>query len=191
MTRLKSIHIIVFYFILLSASCKKSNIQPGVDQLSLLPPATQTGANTFGCLLNGQAFVPNSPHFLQAPVMQCNYVYLNGSYIFSASGAYSSSNSDGSDILITIRTDSLSIAEGETLNFKANKPGNASASYILLYATGGLNEYDTNSSISGQMTITKLDHEKYFVSGTFYFTAVNNKNDTVKVTNGRFDMPYQ
>ncbi|MGI4884718.1 MAG: hypothetical protein ACRYFR_07130 [Janthinobacterium lividum] len=34
--------------------CKK-NEQAPVDQL---PPATQTGANTFGCLLNGQTWTP-------------------------------------------------------------------------------------------------------------------------------------
>jgi len=27
--------------------------------LEQLPPATQTGANTFGCLLNGEAWTPS------------------------------------------------------------------------------------------------------------------------------------
>ena len=36
-------------------SCKKS-----VDQLSLLPPITNTGANTFGRLVNGIAMLPKS-----------------------------------------------------------------------------------------------------------------------------------
>ncbi|MDP3665037.1 MAG: hypothetical protein Q8R50_00025, partial [Sediminibacterium sp.] len=36
-------------------SCKKS-----VNQLSLLPPITNTGANTFGCLVNGVAMLPKS-----------------------------------------------------------------------------------------------------------------------------------
>ncbi len=37
------------------SQCKKKDPDP-VDQL---PPATQTGANTFGCLVNGQAWTPN------------------------------------------------------------------------------------------------------------------------------------
>ncbi len=36
---------------LISASCKKE--KTGADGL---PPATQTGANTFGCLVNGVLF---------------------------------------------------------------------------------------------------------------------------------------
>ena len=35
--------------------CKKDDPKPE-DQL---PPATRTGANTFGCLVNGQAWTPN------------------------------------------------------------------------------------------------------------------------------------
>ena len=53
----------------LCTSCKKDAPQ---DELSKLPPATQTGANTFGCLVNGKAFVPigygstgrSNPHVL-------------------------------------------------------------------------------------------------------------------------------
>ena len=41
---------------LLSLSqCKKNAPAPAAEQL---PPATQTGANTFGCLLNGQPWMP-------------------------------------------------------------------------------------------------------------------------------------
>ena len=36
------------------SQCKKNDINP-VDQL---PPATQTGANTFGCLVNRQVWLP-------------------------------------------------------------------------------------------------------------------------------------
>jgi hypothetical protein len=42
---------IAFTFILMTSSCKKNNG-------SSLPPATQTGAHTFGCLINGQVFTP-------------------------------------------------------------------------------------------------------------------------------------
>ncbi|GAB2858733.1 Riean_0653 family protein [Hymenobacter ruber] len=36
------------------SQCKKKDPDPA----SQLPPATQTGANTFGCLVNGQAYTP-------------------------------------------------------------------------------------------------------------------------------------
>ena len=61
------IALLVLSFILLSSSCKKQIVQP-VNELSLLPAATQTGAGTFGCLLNGVAFVPKKPDFLRNPI---------------------------------------------------------------------------------------------------------------------------
>jgi hypothetical protein len=67
--------------LLLSASCKKHVVKPA-DQLSLLPPATQTGARTFGCLVNGLAFVPKNQSIIEGPDMQCNYIFLNGGYYF-------------------------------------------------------------------------------------------------------------
>ncbi len=39
------------------AQCKK-NHPPPKTELEKLPPITQTGANTFGCLLNGVAWIP-------------------------------------------------------------------------------------------------------------------------------------
>ncbi|MFD2786908.1 hypothetical protein [Hymenobacter rubripertinctus] len=36
------------------SQCKKKDPDP----LSQLPPATQTGANTFGCLIDGKAWTP-------------------------------------------------------------------------------------------------------------------------------------
>jgi len=187
MKTLHSILLILLSFTLLSSSCKKHVIQP-VNQLSLLPPATQTGANTFGCLVNGQAFVPKNRSILQGPILQCNYIYTTGGYHLTVAGG--NKNSDGSITDIVVGTDSLAVAQGETLTFKTFVTGNAQASYTLFYYTGGENDYETNNTVYGQLTITKLDPVKQIVSGTFYFNAVNSAGDTVKITDGRFDMPY-
>jgi hypothetical protein len=190
MNRSKSLSLIPVSLLLLLAGCKKNTIK--ASQLSLLPPATQTGANTFGCLVNGRAFVPKNQNILQAPILQCQYGYSNGGYSFEAAGG--NKNSDGSLTDIIVRTDSLTtITEGKAINFKTNTAGNASAAYYVLtvgYLNDPLYVYGTNNSVSGQLTITRLDPVKHFVSGTFYFNAVNSVNDTVKVTNGRFDMPF-
>ena len=41
------------------SKCKRDDPQPQPpkDQFSLLPPETQTGQRTFGCLINGKAYV--------------------------------------------------------------------------------------------------------------------------------------
>jgi hypothetical protein len=40
-----------------SCKCKKKKKDEDIDQLSLLPPLTNTGAERAGCLVNGKAFV--------------------------------------------------------------------------------------------------------------------------------------
>ena len=181
MKKQRPVILLILSLILLSSSCKKHAVKP-VDELSKLPAATQTGANTFGCLINGKAFVPQNRSILQGPSIQCNYIYTAGGYHFTAAA-------DNKNQGIIVGTDSLAIAEGQTLTFKTFTPGNADASYTLYYIIGE-NQYVTNNTVSGRLTITKLDPVKQIVSGTFYFDAVNGNGETVKITNGRFDMLY-
>lgn len=170
--------------LLLSASCKKHVIKPA-DQLSLLPLATQTGARTIGCLVNGQAFVPKDRSIIEGPDMQCNYILLNGGYYFTLS--FSNDNS-GQVKGLGIRTDSLAIAQGQNYKLVSHAVGNADGIYFLIGPEN--RDYVTNPSVTGVLTITKLDPVMQIVSGTFYFKAINAPGDTVNVTDGRFDMPY-
>ena len=51
-------------------------------------------------------------------------------------------------------------------------------------------EYDRDSTVyrEGKLTITKFDLENQIISGTFEFTLTKPGCDTIKVTQGRFDM---
>ena len=171
--------------LLLSASCKK-HVVPPQSELSKLPPATQTGANTFGCLVNGQAFLPGGS--VVTSHLQCNYIYTAGGYHFTVAA----DNKTGNNVIknVIIGTDSLMIAQGQTFAFKPFIAGNALALFISIDNSGNQNEYATTNSVSGQLIITKLDEVNQIVSGTFYFNAINSAKDTVKVTDGRFDMHY-
>jgi hypothetical protein len=53
--------------------------------------------------------------------------------------------------------------------------------------------YYTSSTKNGIVTITKLDLNNKIISGTFEFTAEDEKNpaNTIKVTDGWFDISYQ
>ena len=62
----QSLLFISLVLLLLSSSCKKDNI-------SKLPPPTQTGENTFGCLVNGKAFVPKGYEGTGRPNPQVTY----------------------------------------------------------------------------------------------------------------------
>ena len=51
--------ILTFLAILFLASCSKDdNLEPTPTPVSQLPPETQTGANTFGCFINGNLLIP-------------------------------------------------------------------------------------------------------------------------------------
>ncbi|MEO6837649.1 MAG: hypothetical protein ABI185_04635 [Ginsengibacter sp.] len=62
----------LFFITLTGSKCKKDKPINPVDQL---PPATQSGANTFGCLIDGKVFLPKGPSL--GPILQCAYQYLN------------------------------------------------------------------------------------------------------------------
>ena len=60
------------------AGCKTNDPAPKLPptQLDLLPPETQTGQRTFGCLVNGQAWTPaGSP--LSGPLFSSGYSNQN------------------------------------------------------------------------------------------------------------------
>jgi hypothetical protein len=159
-----------------------------VNQLSLLPPATQTGANTFGCLVNGQAFVPKNQSILEGPKLQCNYIYIGGGYYFTVGG--SNKNSDGTINDIILFTDSLAISGSETIPLRQNINGDAAGEYLIGNAPYYNYSYFTNGALIGKLNITRFDSIKQIVSGTFYFNVLDHSGDTVKITDGRFDMPY-
>ena len=175
-----------FLFISLTASeCKKHKPGNPIDQL---PPETQTGANTFGCLINGEIFLPKGPSL--GPILQCAYQYLDNSYdhgYFFQLGAIHKNKT--TDVLsVGIFTDSLTITNG-TFTLGNNQKGNAYALYTRATDTVHVNLY-TSNDLPGQLTITKFDETNQIVSGTFWFSVVKSPGDTIKITDGRFDMQF-
>jgi len=65
-------------FILLFTQCNW--FKDGFTAAEQLPPATQVGANTFGCLLNGKVWLPKGNNsisnysFSYDPIMQRGYL---------------------------------------------------------------------------------------------------------------------
>ena len=166
--------------IALFAACKKtSNIQQ--DQL---PPITQEGKNTFGCLINGKVYVPkgfeqNKPAF----DMIVDPEFNNGS--------------------IDIRTFNKESGREFYLNIGSDSVKNI-GNYIIKYAgRTGFNFYKDNNNISicqylskydpstsGFLKITKYDLNNKIFSGEFEFHFVNTScglGDTIHITQGRFD----
>ncbi|GEC78424.1 hypothetical protein [Flavobacterium aquatile] len=149
------------------------------DNPQTLPPATQTGAGTFACYVNGKPFIDNSGGFFN-----CFYQLVDGEYYFSIGG-------NDEDILpqnIYIQTQKRTISEGETLIFNEIADGNANAGAgFTLSITENYQSY-TNTIYSGQLIITKLDFADNIVSGTFSFDILHPvTGEIIQIRDGRFD----
>lgn len=162
------------------------------DNSPKLPPETQTGANTFGCLVNGRLFYPRDGTF---DIMGANKAVV-----------YSGNN----------KFDEILVA-----NFKDGKPLNYMYFHIHDLPTKGVGEYvwkesNFNKGIdglmqnylyvrafdyttntwkwytsyenSGKTVITKYGGQP-IVSGTFSGKLrTSDGKETIEITNGRFDI---
>ena len=175
------------YFILcltgliLIIECKKSNNNS-------LPPETQVGNNTFGCLVNGKVFRPKGGGL--SPNYSCYYQQIypgNTGFYFHVSGSDLSNSSIAYDV--NINCDSVRISENQTYTLSNTQKGNSVGAYLIVTLAKN-NEYTTNVTLTGQLIVKKFDEINHIASGTFWFNAVNTLGDTVKITDGRFDMKY-
>ncbi|MBH8570915.1 hypothetical protein KB206_18635 [Microvirga sp. STS02] len=166
--------------LLMQCSKCKQDDPPPVNQL---PPATQTGANTFDCLLNGQPYTPKgnngTPNYavIYDPGFQGgNLQVLTYRYLGSGSNTLQSLSIIG-DSISRVGTYRLTATGGRKAFFL-----DETRSFPCNQFAGGKGVY-TN----GTLTITRLDRQTGILSGTFEFTLAQPGCDTVKVTQGRFN----
>ena len=163
------------------SSCKKEIV---IDNGGL-PPITQTGSNTLGFTLNGQPWTPQgqvgvSPNL----AIDIDFGYNNG--ILSITG-YKYSSGKREDFGIGIR-DSLNFMTFPK-NLVLGKNTLANARFTNDYCNCDF--YDPTIFRGGNLSITKLDKTNKIISGTFNVTLFKvGCSDTIKITDGRFDMKY-
>ena len=143
--------------------------QNPIDQL---PPATQTGANTFGCLINGEPFVVSNTSN-QTAIYQGGVLQIGG----------------GIDNSIMDKRISINISAPINLNTPYDLtlfPNN-----LAIFVNNGEGcYYDYDHTTSGTLTITKFDQTNFIISGTFNFSTQTNECENINITNGRFDLQY-
>jgi len=174
--------IVAFALLLVFIACDKDDDKPKTE-LEKLPPATQTGAQTFGCLIDGKAFVPpkfgkNSPNAF--------YQFVGSAYTLSIYGGTSGGpNLKG----INIGCLDLPLTQQTTYQLKEALTNN----YFGRYSIGGGITYRGTSTTEfpGTLIITRFDPSNFIISGTFSFKAKEiDTGETVEITEGRFDMQY-
>ncbi len=173
-------------------SCHKDKTEPSPPyqpiDYTVLPPETQTGANTFGCKVNGEVWVP------RVPLLAVTYRDIDA--LISEKDGTGGGGITCNLVDIEHQIDnSLSISTGITL-FKEGKLCYPSSPIIgvRFKKTDGKRYLSKYFDIDENcLNITKFDTLNNIISGTFKFTAYNdtiNKNDKIVITDGRFDLKY-
>ena len=165
----------------LLAACKKD-----VEEL---PPATQTGANTFGAKVDGKLWVPQGFGPLSAnDILEARFSGPT-EIIINARNFSSSPTETEFEIVVTGVTGPGTYL----LNNNVSLPASSSYGYYVKRKVTPENEWLTSASYSGSVTITKLDAANHIVAGTFQFTALNlyNTPQPISITEGRFDLKLQ
>ena len=189
--RLLTLLVLLFTISLTASQCKKNKTP--ANPIEALPPETQTGANTFGCLVDGKAFLPKRPFGSINPVLTCYYQYIYYpspvGYVFQVKA---NSTIDPSFFQsLNVLCDSVKLEQDKIYNLQESLKGFSRGNYLKAKNDNtSYDNYFTYFPYSGELNIKKFDEANQIVSGTFWFNAVNSTGDTVHVTEGRFDMQF-
>jgi hypothetical protein len=162
---------------LIFASCKKENEET-------LPPATQTGAGTFGCKINGKVYVPKGSSGTGTPNPKIQYdLDLQGKpYLSIETFQYPTQLNSGVIIAIRYLHSTGTYNAKDSFRFAIGSP----TSNINC----GTNSSDSTTYSKGAVTITRLDIPSRIISGTFNLKVKPLNCDTTFVTDGRFDTKF-
>lgn len=154
--------------VLLGYSCKGEDFS--VDP-SIMPPATQTGANTFGCLIDG-------------------WVYTGQRYDSDHKASYYPANNEGEKAVVNIHvwvdTDasiSLNIIDPKEKSITIYSASEGADSDQTIYTDAVFNDgYNQEVKLEdGIVHITRFDLNSKIISGTF---------EGGRMKEGRFDLKF-
>jgi len=182
---------LLFAVALLMIACNKDDEvpqpTPEPTEIEKLPPATQTGANKVGCLLNGKAFLPVGES-VNSRNPYCAYYHDSFVLVFRIVKNEDNITGNGTESIGVYSTDII-LEENNTYSLKMDNTNHFGV-YSIISRTNS-QSYETNEDHTGELHITKLDKEKNIISGTFWFDAVNEQGKKVEIREGRFDMVFE
>ncbi len=161
-------------FVCLTFLCMKCKDE--IEPIDLLPSATQTGKNTFGCLINGEPFTPDE----LASSLSVQYSSNDEKYFYLSAIR----NTDNIIVSPAFGVVNLPIVEGKRYNLSIKEEDDA---YGLLYIKS---EFIYTYKNYGELFISKHDTERRIISGTFWFNARSRTAALYRITEGRFDIKY-
>ena len=152
------------------------------DPIDCLPPLTETGANTAGCLVEGNLLLPTGQSLNSGSVLKAQYNKADNN---ADNFSIAIRDLKGTRKSIFIEMGGIELRQNETYVLKENDSGVYAA-----FLTGNLTAYSTSNESIGEIFISYFDESKRIISGTFWFDGRNKQGEIVKVRQGRFDVTY-
>jgi hypothetical protein len=178
---------IVLFFL---GGCYKSNIGVEEKYVPVMPPITTIGANTFGCYVNGKLWVAfTNPQFFDPNAMKPTFADFDdksgGKNWFYLTGYLKYDN------FYQVMNFSIILDNGIGKYLMKKQPVNDER--FVDYHIADPNQcaaYQLDETKSNQVEITFLDQQKRIAAGKFEMTVYNECGDTLKITDGRFDVKF-
>jgi hypothetical protein len=164
----------IAYCLLLCCVLGCGNCKTSLTPADVLPPYTETGANTFGCLVDGKLFLPKKKFLSSFTKLQCNYNLMDNKYSFvlSAANEYDYTG-------VSIYCPDFILKNDTVFHY----------SYIRGKISWLSSKFQTLDTSAGDFYVKHFDPINGIISGTFWFNAVDTStNKVVHITDGRFDV---
>lgn len=188
---MKNKHLLHLFWVLLAlplfwAGCDlKEKIAAKFEPTGELPPITSEGVGSFGCLVNGEVWLPKGPLWGFDKKLGYSYHEPTGGFHLDALKMIEDMN--GNDSIyqsIALGVNVLSIGSADSLKQGDFIDFNLCSMNILDYMV-------IDRSKPWEFHIHYLNTQENIIAGTFSFTAVKeNCPDTIHITEGRFDIHY-
>jgi hypothetical protein len=156
-----TLYLLLAFLFTTGMQCKKTGDTVKED---VLPAETQTGKGTFGCLVNGEVWLPKGKSMMSGLTTTIQFNILSIGTMKSNEG-------------IGLAVRNIQDVGNYDLNLDENFAEYSVGSKIF-------------KRIEGTLTITKYDKNEQIISGTFRFKAKSSTGEIIEITEGRFDDRY-
>ena len=149
-----------------------------------LPEITQEGNNTFGCLSDGETYVPKHGF-----ISSSKYEDVESEYYFQHDTIHYGTDTTFGVLFLRIRNNKMGSIRFEIQNiFSVGYKPLSPIDYVS-YKNTYEYYYDINSD--DNITIIRYDTTAKIISGTFKVALTATDGSKIKLTDGRFDVNYE
>ncbi len=169
-------------------ACRKDspapNTYPPIIDYAVLPPATQTGAGTFGCLVDGEVWIPRVPFFTVTYYHQYINLSERNDSITGGITCYLVDVDKEIDNRMSMSFGKIKLNTGKFCE-------SDSVGICAEFRKTNGQRFQSTSSNSDEncIEITHVDTSKNIISGTFNF-IIHGQYGKVVISDGRFDVKY-